>query len=247
MHEIQPDAKVPEQSSAQPRTATGGIAPVTGGLQQPVLARKRFTAKDTPKMFVDGLAATLARNVGERTEDLATRLLAGTDYGKPKQDVIYNAKQLLPLLDVKFPIAQSAGTAAPRPKRIVSDNTKHHIANGELNAAKEATGMHTISGKVADRKVEPFGDQIAIADDEWGCYRQWVCPTTMPAENRAPDAAKTKKSTFFPDAWTLEDIWNAIAFARDLHKNNLFEVQTEPGMGMDLRYNGISYYPNFRD
>ena len=63
---------------------------------------------------------------------------------------------------------------------------------------------------------------------------------------KEPEKVKPDKSTFFPDSWSLQDIWNAIETAATAGKKlpNL-EVTTTKGKGMRLWENPDSYFPDY--
>jgi hypothetical protein len=222
------------------------------------LARTRFKDVGAAGTWL----ATAPPRVEEEDDDAyATRILLDTEYGVDA-DFYANYGLLVKALGLASQPAAAAPLVPNVPKkRTVPPKIWEHIVNGTyVEKEDKVTGLHTINGNspkargTGDRK--PFGTK--------GCYRRAVEYWDSQAEKKGSDDeeekapvkaptkqanAKQKKheSSFYPDDWTLEDIRNAIeyAVARD---GNRFDVMWPPkGIGIQLWFNGESYFPYTSD
>ncbi len=238
------------------------LLPVTRAVpkvdRRAVLARTRFKDVGAASTW---LKTAPARDADEEDDAYATRILLDGEYGV-EADFYANYGLLLKA----FGLA-TVPAAAERPvpnvpkKRTVPPKVWEHIVNGTYVAKEDkVTGLHTIHGNrptargTGDKKT--FGTK--------GCYRQAVEYWDSEAEKKgdsdeeekAPVKAPTKpvktkqkkhESSFYPDEWTLEDIRDAIEYAAARDGQRFDVMWPTKGIGIQLWFNGESYFPYTSD
>ena len=187
-----------------------------------------------------------------------TRILLLGDYGADG-DFYANYGLLLKAFGLaNIPAAAERPVPTVPKKRTVPAKIWEHIVNGTYVVKEDkVTGLHTIHGN--SPKARGTGGQTELGTK--GCYRQAVERWDSEAEKKqgededeekvpakAPTkSAKTKQkkheSSFYPDDWTLEDIRDAIEYAVARDGNRFDVMWPTKGIGIQLWFNGESYFP----
>ena len=213
------------------------LLPVSDKLpRKSILQRKKFADAKEAKDWLVGRMKSAPRNADETDADYLNRLLGRSPHSNPPAHKTANLVLLGPLLTELTQEAASRPTGPSR-KRTVSQDIMDHIVKGQLRSDNSPTGLHTIKGQQSERVCEWYGDRV---DHEYDCYWKNV-------RSRADTSkSKTKGSTFYPDAWTIQDIKDAIEYASQRSGKPEFEVQAPAkAPGLVLFFNGDSYYPYF--
>jgi hypothetical protein len=203
----------------------------------PEIQKTRF-GKDTKA--ADWLKTQRAKNAGE-TDDVYLNAILGADttYGVAPD----LAANLVVLKRVHNRAVKAAKTqaksvntnTAPSRKRTVTTEIWNHIGNGELKSDGVPKGFHTLTGERPVARTDG-----ARRDHPHGCYWSKVVSSTDPTKVK-PDG-----STFFPTAWTRQDIVDAIEYASEVRRGQLYETTKEAKTaGLQLWCNGDSYFPYF--
>ncbi len=147
-------------------------------------------------------------------------------------------------------MAQRASAAAPTVQRLeLTDAMWTHIARGELrDGNKKLVGYHWTGDE--DAIAEKSGESKQGPDGR-GVYVEGVQTRERYGQGRkrAP-ITKATPSTFWPDAWSEDEITNAIANGGTA-RNNRSEVGTKAmkteARGMMLFVNPDSVFPEFEE
>jgi hypothetical protein len=197
------------------------------------LLRKKFDSEEDATTWLTNAVKKKPREDGESAGDYLTRLIDRQPYANPPAHKTANLAMLKGLLaGVEATVRTPTG---PSRKRTVTESQLNHIANGEVRDDDSPTGLHTIKGE--NRVCEWFGNKT---NKPFGCY--WKAVRSIKGQK-----VKPKGSTFYPDAWSLDDIVDAIEYAAPITGSaNLFEVMAPAkSPGLVLYFNGDSYFPNY--
>jgi hypothetical protein len=227
-----PEEAVPAPLETVP-TALLALQQTAGNCAVGQLLRKKFDDEADATMWLTNAVKKKPRESGETDNVYLARLIDRQPYANPAAHKTANLATLTGLLATVEAAARTP--TGPSRKRTVTADQLNHIANGEVRDDDTPTGLHTIKGD--SRVCEWFGD---AKNKPFNCY--WKAVRSITSKK-----AKPKGSTFYPDAWSLQDIVDAIEYAAAIKGSaSLFEVQAPAkAPGLVLYFNGDSYFPNY--
>ena len=210
-----------------------------GSVHRPLLARDYLLSPEAARDWLRGVLNTPpARTAGQTDQQYVTALISASPMHNTDADEIeYNVDAVMTAIGkfgLKLPV-DPAARVLPR-KRTLTPKEWNHIVNGEIKAGK-IVGLHTKRGAMV---AVPTGSTTPL-ETRGDCYQQTL-EYTDPKGKKGNKT--TKLSTFYPDAWTLEDIRDAIETATLRSQGSAYyDVNTAKGAGMVLFTNTESWFP----
>ncbi len=216
------------------------LSALVGSARNPVQLLKKFANLDAALQFVRANPRTSAHADVNKYVNAMKRTFGG----KKKYDD--NDIELLTeaATAVHFQAPETTGTAritVERERKLLSSLGWKHIWCGDVSSKGRPAGFHW-KGKQDEAFCTTSGSKT---DENDGFYRQAVTFRRGTRIGSRIDGKAVKHlekpdhSSFFPDAWTEQEVKDAIEL-----RNSSNEITTAKGLGTRLRKSGDTIYPD---